>query len=256
MLDSDDPHLTSLLVADQDAKSPDYELAALHIPILKFDTREPFLPLAVGYSIFRDGGPSASFPRTINPGPDEVAIEYTIWWDWDMGHLYDLEHVWVYLDSNGSPVRAEASWHGRYDSMGVNGSLPPSGDRLNLFSEPGKHAFAPDPAWYRAREEKNRWICCRGAGTEGVLVTDLFTDQINTKSFETDKVVQSFLRRHAFVPTYEFNRTLRITSERLVPWPKLFQWIPERVSYLAEGLQELVKLDPAPFEPLECERVP
>ncbi|MCZ6528963.1 MAG: hypothetical protein O6949_01345, partial [Chloroflexi bacterium] len=60
---------------------------------------------------------------------------------------------------------------------------------------------------------------------------------------------------HAFVPTYEFNRTIRITSERLVPWPKLFRWIPERVSYRVEGLQELVKLDAGPFEQLECERV-
>lgn len=256
MLDSDDPHLTSLLVADQDAKSPDYELAALHIPILKFDAREPFLPLAVGYSIFRDGGPSASFPRTINPGPDEVAIEYAIWWDWDMSHLYELEHVWIYLDSSGSPVRAEASWHGEFRPMGSNGSLPLEGGRLSLFSEPGKHAFAPSPEWYREREKLNRWLCCRGAGTRGVHVTQLFTGLIDTKSPQADKLVQAFLRTHAFVPTYEFNRALRITSERLVPWPKLFQWIPERVSYLSEGLQELARPNSAPFEPLECERVP
>ena len=140
--------------------------------------------------------------------------------------------------------------------MGSNGSLPLEGGRLSLFSEPGKHAFAPSPEWYREREKLNRWLCCRGAGTRGVHVTQLFTGLIDTKSPQADKLVQAFLRTHAFVPTYEFNRALRITSERLVPWPKLFQWIPERVSYLSEGLQELARPNSAPFEPLECERVP
>jgi hypothetical protein len=177
MLTGDDPHLTSLLVGQ--AASPEHELAALYAPLLRFDQREPFLPLAAGYTIFGQSGPSPSFPRTIEVGPGEQVVEYAIWWDWDIVHLYELEHVWVYLDSRERPARAKE-----------------------------------------------------------------------------DKLVQAFLRRHAFVPSNEFNRKQRIPSERLVPWPKLFRWIPERVSYLAEGLQDSVRLKPAPFELLECERVP
>jgi putative hydrolase of the HAD superfamily len=139
--------------------------------------------------------------------------------------------------------------------MGANGSLPLSNDRLTIFSEPGKHAFAPDPAWYRAGKKKNRWLCCRGAGTGGVLVSDLFADLIDIKSSQTDKLVQTFLREHAFVPSHEFNRSLRITSEQLVPWPQLFGWIPERVSQLVAGLRESARFTTGSLEPLACEEL-
>ncbi len=254
MLTGDDPHLTSLLVAQ--AASPEHELAVRYAPFLKFDHREPFLPIAVGYTVIRQSGPSPSFPRTIEVGRGEQVLEYAIWWDWDIVHLYELEHIWIYLDSSERPVRAEASWHGSYRSMGVNGALPISGDRLVLYSEPGKHAFAPSSGWYQEGEKMNRWLCCEGAGLGGVLVSELFTGLIDTKSSQSDKLVQDFLRRHAFVPTYEFNRTLQLPAEQLVPWPELFRWIPERVSYRVKGLQELVRPNPDPIEPLECEGVP
>lgn len=66
-----------------------------------------------------------------------------IWWDWDIGHLYELEHVWVYLDDQGRVRRGEASAHGGYHDMAVDGRLPLTGQRLTLCSEPGKHAFDP-----------------------------------------------------------------------------------------------------------------
>ena len=125
MLTGDDPHLTSLLVGQ--AASLEHKLAAHYAPFLKFDQREPFLPLTAGYSVILQCGPSPSFPRTIEVEPGGQVVEYAIWWDWDIVHLYEL---------------------------------------------------------------------------------------------------------------------------------KLFQWIPERVSYRVEGLQELVRLDPASPEQLECERVP
>jgi putative hydrolase of the HAD superfamily len=254
MLTGDDPHLTSLSAAD--SASPEHELAVRYAPFLRFDQREPFLPLTAGYTVIRSSGPSPSFPRTIEVDLGEQVVEYAIWWDWDIVHLYELEHVWVYLDSSGKLARAEASWHGSYHSMEVNGGLPLSGDRLMLYSEPGKHAFAPSSTWFQSGEKMNRWLCCKGAGIGGVLVGELFTDLIDTKSPETDKLVQNFLRRHAFVPSYEFNRKLQIPAERLVPWPELFRWIPERVSYRVKGLQESVRSNADPIEPLECEGVP
>lgn len=254
MLTADDPHLTSPLVGQ--AASPEHELAVRYAPSIKLDQTEPFLPLRAGYTVIRQSGPSPSFPRTIEVGPGELVVEYAIWWDWDIGHLYELEHVWVYCDSSGTPVRAEASWHGSYRAIGANGSLPLSGDRLMLYSEPGKHAFAPSSEWYQAGEKMNRWLCCRGAGAGGVLVTELFTGIIDTKTIDTDKLVQTFLRRQAFVPTYEFNRTVQITAEQLVPWPELHQWIPGRVTHLLEGLQEMARPSTGPFGPLGCERAP
>ncbi|MCU0503271.1 MAG: glycerophosphodiester phosphodiesterase [Anaerolineae bacterium] len=95
----------------------DRRLAMRYAPILRFDANEPFLPLAAGYTIFRESGASPSFQRgrVIDLAPEgespaALAIEYAIWWDWDIGHLYELEHAWVYVDAQGQVVRAEASW--------------------------------------------------------------------------------------------------------------------------------------------------
>ncbi|MFQ5944420.1 MAG: hypothetical protein ACE5JF_12790 [Anaerolineales bacterium] len=251
MLDSDDPHLTSLLVADQQAKSPDHELAALHLPILNFDIREPFLPLAVGYATFRDRRPSASFPRIIDPGPDEVAIEYAIWWDWDIGHLYELEHIWVYLDETGQPSRGEASWHGEFHFMGRDGSLPLENGHLSLFSEPGKHAFAPDPRWFQVRKERTVWNCCQGAGNRGLLESNAFRGAFPAKSASVDRLIQSYLRNFTFTPSYRFELSFPLPPEMLVPRTRLREWIPERIERTILRL-ERIKL-PQP-ETLNCER--
>ena len=83
-----DPNLSSLFASRPSSADIDLNLAAHCAPILRFDAREPFLPLAVAYRIFRKNTPSLSFPRRIElneaerPGP-ELAIEYAIWWDLD-----------------------------------------------------------------------------------------------------------------------------------------------------------------------------
>ncbi|MFL7808131.1 MAG: HAD family hydrolase, partial [Anaerolineae bacterium] len=148
--------LASLLSAPQDAG--ERALAARYAPILRFDVREPFLPLAAGYTIFRQSDSSPSFRQgyQVELTPEEqpsanTAIEYAIWWDWDIGHLYELEHVWVFVDAAGRVVRGEASWHGGYHDMRHDGALALEGDHLAIYSEPGKHAFAPTPAWFEER---------------------------------------------------------------------------------------------------------
>src|SRR5690349_3791685 len=105
-----DPLYAELLATPQDAD--DQALAARYAPLLRFDANEPFLPLAAGYTIFRADGPSLSMRRQVALAASEhpqatLAIEYAIWWDWDIGHLYELEHVWVYLDAQGRVVGCE-----------------------------------------------------------------------------------------------------------------------------------------------------
>ena len=99
--------------------------------MLLFDACEPFLPLAAGYTLFRQSGPSPSFRQGFAvdlapPGhpPARLAIEYAIWWDWDIGHLYELEHVWVYVDEGGRVVRCA----GQLERI----SLIPAGSGLNI----------------------------------------------------------------------------------------------------------------------------
>src|SRR5689334_11010671 len=88
----------------------DYDLARRHAPRLRFDRSEPFLPSVVGYTVFRQAGQSPSFPREVTlPARAALAIEYAIWWDWDIQHLYELEHIWVYLDAGEQIVAVDAS---------------------------------------------------------------------------------------------------------------------------------------------------
>src|SRR5215207_3693683 len=141
-----DPLYAALLAAPAEPEA--HALAARYAPLIRFDQREPFLPLAAGYTLFPADAPSPSFPRHVTlSAPDRrsahLAIEYAIWWDWDIQHLYELEHVWVYLDASGQLIHAEASWHGGFQAMRYDAVVPREGEHVLICSEPGKHAFAP-----------------------------------------------------------------------------------------------------------------
>ena len=132
--DVNDPLLSQLLNSSQN--EDERALAARYAPTLRFDRNEPFFPLAAGYTILRQSGPSPSFRQghQIDLAPEgqpatRFAIEYAIWWDWDIGHLYELEHVWVYVDERGDVARCEASWHGGQHDMRLEGKLAVEGRR-------------------------------------------------------------------------------------------------------------------------------
>jgi putative hydrolase of the HAD superfamily len=128
----------------QSSREPhEHQLAARYAPFIRFDAREPFLPIAAGITVFNSDSTSPSMRRTIRLAPPgkpaaSLAIEYAIWWDWDIHHLYELEHIWVYLDANGKVVRVEGSWHGKFNEL----ALQIEGDHPVVLSEPGKHACA------------------------------------------------------------------------------------------------------------------
>ena len=244
MSDTHNPESTvAALLAQFKQPDADRELAARHTPVIRFDAHEPFLPSVVGYTVFRADGDSPSFPRRIElaarPGA-VVAIEYAIWWDWDIQHLYELEHVWVYLDADEQLVGAEASWHGGYNDMAVNGVLAMADDRLTIYSEPGKHAFSPGEAWLIERSPKTRRSCTRKHGLGGVWVTPLFAGAITVKTPQADRLVHTWLEQHTFEPSMEFSRIFPIPAESLVPWPALYAWIPKRVAWWVSELERTI----------------
>ena len=240
-----EPTIADLISKLPQKSTPDRDLAARYAPILQFDAREPFLPSAVGYTVFRAGAGSASFPRRIDLAADgqppaAIAIEYAIWWDWDIQHLYELEHVWIYLDDNGRVIRAEASWHGGYHNMAIDGDLPLTGDRLTIFSEPGKHAFAPIRDWLDKRSPTTRMSCTRRAGAGGVWVTPVFKGIIDVKTPQADRLVHTYLEKYAFEPSMEFTLVHPIPPGALVPWLALSAWIPERVAWWVSTLERTI----------------
>ena len=235
------PHpasLEALLNAVQDES--ERALAARYAPIILFDRNEPFLPLAVGYTIYRESTPSTSFPRQIELVPPAVtAIEYAIWWDWDIGHLYELEHAWIFIDAKGKVVAGEASWHGGYHDMSIRGRLPLEGDRLVLNAEPGKHAFAPEKAWFFKKRSPQiiKATTRRFAGMNGMWVTPLFEQEMaHYRTPKANRLVLTYLQQRAFEPAWVFDRRFLITEEMLLPWSALRRWIPERMAWWLERL--------------------
>lgn len=224
------------------ADTPDRALALAHAPTIRFDVREPFLPLAVGFTVFRATGPSPSFPRDIVlDGRGTVCIEYAIWWDWDIQHLYELEHVWVFLDADGRLVDADASWHGGYNRMiDEHGSLPIEDGRLIVHSEPGKHAFAPSPAKLIERKPHTDRSCSSRSGAGGVWVTPLFDGVIHDRNPNTNQLVRTYLERHAFEPTHQFDHRFSLDRAVLVPWDTLNAWIPPRVTAWLDELERTI----------------
>lgn len=217
----------------------DYELALRVAPFIRFDSREPFFPLAVGYTVFRESTASPSFARELRlPEGAVCGVEYAVWWDWDIQHLYELEHIWVYLDADDRVIAAEASWHGGYHEMrDANGNVPLQDGRLVIYSEPGKHAFAPEKNWLLQRAEITRANCGRDAGKGGVWITPLFRGKIRDRDPLNNQLVWTFLERQAFIPTFEFDRLFDLAQVAHVPWPHLNDWIPGRVHWWVKQLE-------------------
>lgn len=203
----------------------DLTLARRYAPVILFDGAEPFLPLRVGCTLFRESGLSPSFPRYIRPEPPiELVIEYAIWWDWDIGHLYELEHAWVFIGERGEVMGVESSQHG--GSYG--GDLSLEGGRPVLYSEPGKHALASSPHLLVARRNHTEYSCGPGAGAGGVHVTPLYRDRI-VKTPDDDQLVRTYLRRHAFAPRWDWGLRVQVADLPMAPWPELDAAIPVRV---------------------------
>jgi hypothetical protein len=216
------------------------DLAARYAPLIHFERQEPFLPLAVGYTIFTADGDSPSFPRRITlPGPDRalaaLAIEYAIWWDWDIGHLYELEHTWTYVGADGQVVFAEASWHGEYTPAVLpDGCVPlaPGSDHPVVYSQPGKHAFVPTAEALLAIKERTLESCGPRAGSGGLWVTPLFKGILDwRKTPEADALVAAYLQARAFIPAFVWDKEFLVTRDLLIPWPVLLEWIPMRMDW-------------------------
>ena len=105
----------------------EFQVIMKYAPYLMFDEKEPFFVHHIGYMMFYETRPSDSFQRIVRIDKDKVkfAIEYTIFFYYDIQHLYELEHIWVYVGHDGNVCGCEGSYHGKY----INEMLP-GGDIL------------------------------------------------------------------------------------------------------------------------------
>ncbi|WP_128101678.1 hypothetical protein [Paenibacillus sp. DCT19] len=212
------------------------EIAAKYAPVLMFDLNEPFYPDFVGISVLERPGASPSFRREIDFPMEAVqyVIEYAIWWDYEIGHLYEMEHVWIYVGHDGEVVDCEASFHGKV----LRGMLK---DRMNvvdnqvfLYSQPGKHAFSPLPVVFELLPDLYSAAGAK-AGCDGLLVNELFQDYFETNA-EIDARVQKYLLSKSFIPAMVFEE-YHLKLETFMPWDQLFTLIPQRIKSRLKELE-------------------
>lgn len=192
--------------------------------------------MAVGYTVLRRSGKSPSSTRmlTFHDGAATI-LEYAVFFDFDIQHMYDLEHVFVYLDADGKVVDVEASFHGRFFKSMFQGELEFEDQTHPVFyMQPGKHAMMPNPRFFYLYPELYA-ACNEQCGKDGFLVAPLFADRLKTDSDLNAAVCRYLQKNFSFVPTMEFEP---ITYAFLVlPFAELHGWITDRMRWWSARLK-------------------
>lgn len=213
------------------------QIAQHYVPELYFDLKEPFFPVRVGVTVLKQEGTSPSFHRTFSFQDDclDYVVEYAIYWDFDIQHLYELEHVWVYVAKDGSVLDCEASFHGKYFKGLLKDRSNLHGTHVRLYSQPGKHAFSPMPELFELIP--NLETCTdEDAGNAGLIITGPFQGAYETND-EIHAMVQRYLQRYRFKPSLQFQR-YELPSEVFTTWEQLRMEVPGRIRDILTQLEQ------------------
>ncbi len=217
------------------------DFVARYAPIILADEREPFTPVAVGYTIFRDPAQSPSFRRQVEWSstgyPATAAVEYALWWDLDSGHFYELEHAWAFVGADGQVVAVEASWHGMFGQIEQDGKPIVEGTHPVLLAQPGKHAMAGSIGPFEEIREWAEREAGPDAGKDGVLEVELFRGKM-PKTPENDAKATAYLKKLAFTPSWRFTKRFEVKRAMLIPWQAMQMWIPARVEWLLTQIDD------------------
>lgn len=247
------------------------ELAEKYIPHLRYDRAEPYSPEAVGYTVYTAAGsrradnifredvshtaddicmtdaahrsmfksPSCRLRLELEPG--ETLIEYAFYYDFDIQHLYDLEHVFVKVDKEGGIIGVLGSFHGKFLNNFIEGETQFEETHVILYVQPGKHAFMPNPHYFVLVPDRDK-CCGEYAGRDGLLIAPMFEGRLFTDEVFDRKVEDYVRENYAFVPTWEFTaQDIRRTDEVLMTWEELDGLIVERITEWKHKIESAAK---------------
>lgn len=223
-------------IPTSEATQADFALARQYQPILAVDVNEPAPPLVMGFTVIRGPMTSPSSKFQITPPSGGTVIEYAIWYDWDIQHLYDLEHVWAHLNAAGDLIRVEGSMHGLRVASDTAAGLPETKNgRPVLYCEPGKHAlWAQATAMKSIASAKIYEACGPEAGAGRIHTGNRFAQaSAYTASPRDHRLAKLAMRRAAFVPSFVFSE---YNDVPLISWVALEGWIPKRMKALIAAL--------------------
>ncbi|MCK0470221.1 hypothetical protein [Halalkalibacter sp. APA_J-10(15)] len=214
--------------------------ALKYAPHLYFDKKEPFFPCMIGVTEIRKGEVSPSFRRSFIFDDERLdhIIEYAIYFDFDIQHLYELEHVWVYVSKEEDVLDCEASFHGRY----FKGLFPDRRNLVNnthvkLYSQPGKHAFFPDEQFFHFIPDV---MTCtdEGAGQDGLTVPFFYKhEQVFQQNVNTNQLIKQYMKRFRFTPSLKFEY-FELKDVLFRSWTEVFEEIPRRMNSRLEEMKK------------------
>ena len=206
--------------------SAERELALRFLPHFRKDKQEPFPIAQIGCTVVTEPTYSESFRNLkLDPGAEgaDFIIEYAIYFDYDIQHLYDLEHAWVAV-KDGAVIKCWCSFHGmRLCASGVGDLYRPEDGLPLLYIQPGKHAILPDPRLFGLHTQAN--TCCGALCGGGLLIPEMLKDKMQTDPRQ-DERIRAFIRRSfAFTPSWEFIPEI-VAPSAVTSWAQLKQAIP------------------------------
>ncbi len=220
----------------------DRELALRYLPIILKDEKEPFTMKWIGITVFDEGTiHSRTFQKLqmdMLPPECRLAIEYAIYWDYDIQHMYDLEHIWVGIGHDDKVMDCYSSFHGMLiHASGVKGMYRTREGRPVLYMQPGKHAFMPDPELFGLAPHKEE--CCNVLAGGGLLTPQMFGDRLSTNPRQDNSIRDYIRRSFSFRPSWSFIEE-KISEDQLMSADDLMDQIPrfidEELSRMREHL--------------------
>ena len=210
-------------------------------PILLLDRAEPFRPVRIGVTAFHTEAPSPSSKFTVSPR-GELCYEFAVFWDFDIGHVFDLEHIWVHV-TGGEVIAVEATFHGSRHDI----SLSLRNGRPVIWCEAGKHAHFRNRAHRDAMREATRFMCGDEAGFDGIHTGNRFADSFGPLRDLDHRLGSLFLKRLQFSPAGGHGLDFDLTDAPMVDWAEMPAFISSRMRHTLGKLRRDVPHMPAIF---------
>lgn len=223
-----------------------HDLASRFFPNLFFDSNEPFVPLKIGFSVYTKKLPSDNYLSPTFPRPlffikelletekdADTIIEYSLWYEADISHLYELEHLWVYINEN-SVIKVEGSRHG----LIVN--LEPS---KPIFVESGKHGHFQKHLTERIKTYLVYYFA--NPGSDGLSIKNILAPELQELKHElslkydnaiTTEKISNYLLKFKSIPLFDFSKKFVIEDNHLIPWEDFKVYV---TNYLLDKLSSL-----------------
>lgn len=215
-------------------------------PRIYHDAAEPFPIRRVGCTLFAAPGHSASFPGLFwdpKAAGAEYILEYAVFYDYDIQHLYDLEHIWVAVGSGGQVTDCWSSFHGmRLRASGVPELFRLDGTHPILYAQPGKHAMMPDPSLFGLHPDAH--AACTSLAGGGLLIPPMLQGRMETDEAADRRICQYIRRAFSFTPTLDFRWT-PLREDQFVEWPVLLEEIPQFVQAQLDLIEQACGSDAA-----------